>query len=658
MRMFGGRWRATLVAALVIVFTVPPVSAFAWGPATRTQLEIDNMDGITQWVVRTVLGPSAAPCNTACAALERAAPKTASVLPAGQMPPERQTTSGTVGTPGTSNPAVFDELDELRLNTYLNRQRTLSSLGPLSDAAQAGNDLNPITTYSGTNFKKKLRDSASAARTWANDTAQIKQRSQIILRNATRLIRMGYDIPLVAAPITDWTEWEKSGLGSCTTPYADPLWGDCPPHFDGIIAQFDGPFPPFLSKATGSDACTTFDRGLDVPARIVELSWRWSQCNKYSTSNTEVSTAFAWGVTYSSMLSGNVVSSTNDNWSQFPTNADPETDIYIDLPNSVDLTAARTWLAAMLDSGETPELNAWIDSVLGGDWFDPTKRYPTVPDCRGVSASTCQARLTTAGFTQSATVTVLPQSEAIWNVGADLTVATEPAAGITVRPDRAVTISVNPSSVPQPSSAESTAANTVAARNIKTFNANGYTLNAIKELMMRCFRQTSAAGLSNALCSTRPIVVVGRDAPASRANAAAGLSSKPGRVLQHVGPKSPVLDGSGALANTAGGGCSASSRLLPVWHCDEFPNISTQEGYKQALAPNGIPSLRWESLSGSQRIVDLYGRFRSTTAASGTGTFRGCGLPVGTGTASEFLAVPLGGGTTLKSLAICATKDP
>lgn len=630
----------------------------AWGPPTRTQLEIDNMDGITQWVIRTVLGPGAASCNTACAALERAAPKTASVLPAGQMPPEQQTTSGTVGTPGTSNPAVLDELDELRLNTYLNRQRTLSSLGPLSDAAQAGNDLNPITTYSGTNFKKKLRESATAGRNWANDTAQIKQRSQIILRNATRLIRMGYDVPLVAAPIIDWTMWEESELASCAPPYTDPLWGDCPPHFDGIIAQFDGPFPPYLEKATGSDACTTFDRGLDVPARIVELSWRWAQCNRFSTANTEVSTAFAWGVTYSSMLSGNVLSSTNDNWSQFPTNADPETDIYIDLPNSVDFAAAKTWLAAMLDSGETPELNAWIDSVLGGDWFDPTKRYPTVPDCRGVAAATCQDRLTTAGFTTQAAVTTLPQNEAIWNVGPNLAVATEPAPGLTVRPDREITITVNPSTVPQPSTAELSAATTVASRNYKTFSANGYTLNGIRELMMRCFRQTTAAGLANSLCSSRPLVVLGRDAPASRANANTALSSKPARVRQHIGPRAPVLNGSGLLFNTAGGGCSTSSRYLPVWQCDEYPNISTQEGYRQPLAPSGIPSLRWESLSGAQRIVDVYAKFRSGSPAGGGTAFRGCGLPVGTGTASEFLAVPLGAGTSLKSLAVCATKDP
>lgn len=653
MRASRGKWLATAFAVLTLVGAALPAAASAWGPPTRTQLEIDNMDGITQWFLRTWYGTDYVACNTACAALERATPTNPTVETMSQAS-SAAVNQTTAGSPGADD----DSVDRVWVESKIQAQRVLTMTGPAYKSAEGV--LDPLKPSASPLLppEAKIGIAIVNAIRLHHAAADQVQRAKMIMRNARRYLELGYDIP-IANGIQDWVLWDNSPLSDCA--HATYVPGNCPPRINGLVALFlDTSQPTWMERVDGSsDACYRFDRGFPLPHGVLDLAWTYATCNAYDVNATETSRAHAWGVTFDSMLAGNKPSATSANWSsQFPGSLDPSIDVVVDVPDAVDFATAREWFAQMLDSGSTPELNAWIDSVLGGSWHDPRVSYPAVPDCRGVTTDVCQQRLTAAGFTATPSTAVLPASEAVWNVGANMVATTDPAPSIKVRADRAITIYTNPATVTAPTADMKAAASTVATRNLKTLSANGYTLNGLTEVMTRCFQLTTAAGLANSLCSTSPLVLIGRDAPLARANAITGQTSKPARVQLHVGPRTPVLDGSGVFNGKPGGGCSASTQLLPVRHCDEFPNISTEEGYQQPLAPSGLPALSWESQSGSQRIVDLFTKFRSTDPAGGSTNFRGCGLPVGTGTDSAFLEVPLGAGTTFSSVALCATKDP
>ncbi len=140
----------------------------------------------------------------------------------------------------------------------------------------------------------------------------------------------------------------------------------------------------------------------------------------------------------------------------------------------MDFNEAKAWFAAMLDSGLTPELNAWIDSVLGGEWKHPARKYVTVPSCRGLATYACKSALSSAGLTGTVTTVTLPSQAAVPGVAASWPTGTQPAAGLRVPSDRPIQMFINPNPMPAKKAERVSAAQALMTRNGPTLSANGY----------------------------------------------------------------------------------------------------------------------------------------------------------------------------------------
>lgn len=329
-------------------------------------------------------------------------------------------------------------------------------------------------------------------------------------------------------------------------------------------------------------------------------------------------------------------------------------------PPAPSQSSVEDTIEAELDKPENEVLRDWLCAHLGGDCTDPTGQLIKIRSCRGDSYTSCRTRLQDAGFTGTITSHMLGTEDAVMEEQADRVTATSPAPGTQALPDAAITIYVNPDTMPQ-----MTATETAIAEALKTNNPETITDENKKTIARACARYAADGGRTAGDCASLPVFITGADAQGPANNDIAGLAHNPGWFALHRrdAPDNPRwYAGKAEPAPGCQEGVNEPSRPPGEdLHCDEFPFWSTLEAYGGSMNFGITPRIRWTLGTENRRQGRRLQHFYDTSPPSQRNPFRGCNihkyaattLPLEVLPGTEFLNVPLPPGNGIDTVGIC-----
>ncbi len=300
-------------------------------------------------------------------------------------------------------------------------------------------------------------------------------------------------------------------------------------------------------------------------------------------------------------------------------------------------------------------LSALDDAVAAypgfGPWIQSQLRLP-VSECTGVTEQSCVARLRDGGFTGTITPETLSQDDAIVEQSAGRVTATSPASGSEVVADSAVTVYVNPTTMPEMTATETAIAEALKANNPEQVNETNK-----RTLARQCERHVTSPGSGrtgvDCMSPSLPIYVIGREWPEAADHTVRGLAYHSPWVrltYNNVSRTSwyysyPETDG--GAASCRGTGTTSMSTA-----CDEWPWQKTEQGGPSAFP---TPHLKIINFGQNSASGNRYGRFVTDCQLAARKA-----LPTPLNGGGNFLVIPFptGAPSLAPSLSLCHGTNP
>ncbi|WP_445149520.1 PASTA domain-containing protein [Baekduia sp. Peel2402] len=399
----------------------------------------------------------------------------------------------------------------------------------------------------------------------------------------------------------------------------------------------------------GSFNCQPFGSPMTVPAHFIEYTWHWNRCDGYA------GTVHAHGIKYDlryAFQSQPGVESMNF----------PDTSTFANA-NSLTLEEIEERLRAMLasDDPDYKVIPDFLCAALGGPCKNPKDRYPTTPDCTGMTATACTQLFRDAGFVGDITTQTLSADQAVMETPAGKVTATYPHEGIEIAAPRAIRLYVNPDPMPTMTTTQLSLADTLETQNPTTVNDSNK-----RTLARTCSEDMNAAGRPASECLALPMLVMGNDQETPARNALQGLLRNPAWVVLNARVSKGLNRNNwyGNLGEPAPG-CLTDERKPSTASCDEYPFWSTLQAHNGTLSFPGLESsIRWAPREEQTLQAKVINQFFSENSAGEKMWFHGCGIvkqpptDIAPTLASAFIVMPLPFSSHIKSTGVCNKVVP
>jgi hypothetical protein len=454
---------------------------------------------------------------------------------------------------------------------------------------------------------------------------------EIVVDELKQAYFVGIPEDAYSGTVTDWV-WSDGTLS--TAPFLFPTYWDLPrPIPFGFVAKSGS---STIIWQTGSESCPSGSSPLSA-AFIEEYSWRWNQCFEgYDQAGNKI---YSWKTAHGLHIKNEYLFAKLDPFSTPPSP-------WVNHTSGTTLTKEQIEqrLRELLtsDDPDYKQLEAWLNSVLGGGQANPRDSTIPAPTCTGVTAATCSSRLRDAGFSGDINTEVVSADDAVMEQPAGEVVDTEPVLSTYLPETGILTLFVNPTPMPEMTSGE-----LALAEQLQTQNPATITADNAKTIARRCSRTMINADKPSSTCSSLPLLVQGNDIKTPARNELVAQARNPAWVL--LNRRTPVTRTAWYRGRTEPSpGCP-----LPTPNgrsCDEFPFWSTAQAFGGTLNGGIVPGIRYAPNYEQLEQSKIIGRFFGTKPPDPSLPVQGCDITAQPATAtvplpeSTFatLGVPLG----------------